>query len=433
MGLNLTRFYQVCDPSQTLDVSNPDDQPYYIDFSPVRGSNLIQELDRTITRLSPNVPTCQLFTGHIGCGKSTELHKLKANLTAQDFHVVYFESSEDLDLADVDITDILLAIARQVSESLETLNIHLRPNYFVSLVKELGEILQTPVEITDVKFSAWIASITAQVRDSTTLRSRLRQFMEPRTNGILEAINTELIKPAIAALQRQGYQNLVVIIDNLDRLDLTRPSGDRSQPTYLFIDRGDQLKKLKCHVVYTIPLALAFSNDLSRLANCFGADPKILPMVPVRFPDGRPDSQGLELMRQMVLVRAFPELAVSDRWAEVQQVFDSTETLDRLCFASGGHVRTLLMLLNRGLQRTDPPFSRDCIERVIRERRNDLLLAITDEEMALLKQVKQRRNVRGEEGYQTLVRSMFVYEYRSEHGNWFEVNPILAEAQELNP
>ena len=61
----------------------------------------------------------------MGSGKSTELLRLKAQLQKEGFHVVYFESSKDLDMGDVDITDILLAIARQVSEGIESLKIKL--------------------------------------------------------------------------------------------------------------------------------------------------------------------------------------------------------------------------------------------------------------------------------------------------------------------
>ncbi|NEO84555.1 MAG: AAA family ATPase [Spirulina sp. SIO3F2] len=432
MGLDLTRFYQVCNPSKTLDASNPDDQQYYIDFAAVRGDNLINELERTITRLSPHKPTCQLFTGHIGCGKSTELLQLKHHLTHQKFHVIYFESSADLDMADVDVTDILLAIARQVSESLESLNIRLKPNYFVELVQELGEILQTPIEITGVDFSVGIANITASTKGSPKLRNRLRQHLEPRTTGILEAINQELLAPAIAALKAQGYEGLVVIIDNLDRIDNVIRTGDRSQPTYLFVDRGEQLTKLNCHVVYTMPLVLAFSNDLARITNRFGVEPKVLPMVSVRLPDGNTCMAGMTLLRQMILARAFPELAAEQRLGNVHQVFDTLATLERLCAMSGGHVRNLLGLLYHCLQRRDPPITADCLEQIIRQRRDALLRAITPEEMALLRQVQQKKNVRGETAYQTLLRSMFVYEYsHNEWGSWCDLNPILNGAPEL--
>ena len=70
MELDLQRFYKVCNPSYTLAVANPEDKKYYIEFSSVRGGTIVEQLERTISRLSPDEPTCQLFTGHIGCGKA---------------------------------------------------------------------------------------------------------------------------------------------------------------------------------------------------------------------------------------------------------------------------------------------------------------------------------------------------------------------------
>ncbi|MEH1840022.1 MAG: P-loop NTPase fold protein [Nostoc sp.] len=430
MKLDLVRFFQACNPSKTLVVSKPEDRQYYIDFSKVRGAKIIEELGRTITRLSPEEPTCQLFTGHIGCGKSTELLRLKAELEQQGFHAVYFESSQSLDMADIDVTDILLAVAREVSQSLEAIKINLKPGYFQTLFTELGEFLQTPIELGG-ELSVGIAKITAKTKDSPKLRGQLRQYLEPRTNGILESINKELLKPAREKLKQQGKQGLVVIIDNLDRVDNSlKPSG-HYQPEYLFVERGEQLNQLNCHVVYTIPLVLIFSNALGRLTNRFGADPKVLPMVPVQLQDGSQFSQGITLLRQMVMARAFPGVSWEQSQHLISEVFDSPDSLERLCLVSGGHLRNLLMLLFRCLQQEDPPLSQECVNRVIKQRRNELTLAITPDEWELLRKVAQEKNLRGHERYELLLRSMFVFEYRNEDGSWFDVNPILAEAQEF--
>ncbi len=159
-----------------------------------RGSDIIQELERTITLLSGNQPTCQLFTGHIGCGKSTELFRLKDKLERKGYHIVYFESSEDLDMGDVDISDILLAITRQVSENIEQANIKLKPGYFQKLFTEISEVLQTPIQLSaEAEVSVGIAKITAKIKDYPKLRSQLRQYLEPRTSTILESINQELL------------------------------------------------------------------------------------------------------------------------------------------------------------------------------------------------------------------------------------------------
>jgi hypothetical protein len=446
--LDLDKFYQACNPSKTLDIGKPEDRQYYIDFSSVRGSQIIKELGRTITRLCPNQPTCQLFAGHIGCGKTTELLRLKTELEQQAFHVVYFESSQDMDMADVDISDILLAIARQVSKSLEEIKINVQPTGFKNLLQGAARVLNADVTgmkakvpvLGDLGFNSdngkfslafGIGEITAKAKDSQDIRSLLRQYLEPRVSNILEAINKELIEPAIQQLKQRGKQGLVVIVDNLDRVDNKEKSPGRSQPEHLFVDRGEQLNKLRCHVVYTIPLVLAFSNDLGGLTNRFGIDPLILPMVRVKRRDGEICEQGMDLLRQMVLARAFPDLDPQRRLDLISDVFDSADTLERLCFTSGGHVRNLLVLLYRCLQKSDPPIERDCVESVIVQRRNELSRAITPDEWELLQQVVQQKTVRGEDGYQKLLRSLFVFEYRDRANYWFDINPILAEAQEL--
>jgi len=49
-----------------------------------------------------------------------------------------------------------------------------------------------------------------------------------------------------------------------------------------------------------------------------------------------------------------------------------------------------------------------------------------------LRQVNSTKKVVGDTGYQTLIRSMYVYEYQDENGSWFEVNPVLVTAQEFD-
>jgi hypothetical protein len=434
MLFNLERFYQACNPSRPLMIENVDDRRYYIDFTSVRGGKIIAALLRTITKISPNMPTCQLFTGHLGCGKSTELLKLKAELEAENFHVVYFESTHVLEMVDIDITDILLAIAGLVSENLEAMNLRVQPSYFTKLFSELVDFLQTPLELgLEAELSVGIAKITAKTKESPQLRRRLRDYLEPRTENILQSINKELLDRANLELKARGKKGLVVIVDNLDRV-ATRPlPSGRSLPEYLFIDRGEQLRKLNCHIVYTIPLALTFSNDSAELQHRLGGGvaPRILPMIPVRQRSGEINPEGLGLMRQMVLARAFPLISPTERLNLVTQLFDHLETLDRLCLISGGHVRDLLGLLFDCLREQDPPFDRNCVELVIQRQRDYRANAIDMNESELILQVIQDQRVRGNVEYDILLRSLFVFEYRDHEGVWFALNPVLAEIEKF--
>ncbi|NEP01625.1 MAG: ATP-binding protein [Symploca sp. SIO2E9] len=450
MRLDLERFFEACNPGTTIDMGKVEHQGYYIDFATVRGSKAIKTLKRTISRLLPHKSTCQLFTGHIGCGKSTELLCLKAELEAEGFHVVYFQATEDLDVADVDLTDILLAIAHQVSESLEKSKVELEPKGFQAFLKKTGEFLQTPIELSaetelagvgikgstekGVEFSlpVGIGKITAKAKNSPQTRSKLRQYLEPQTTQILKCINEEILKVATEQLKQRGQKGLVVIVDNLDRIENKKgSSSSKLLPEYLFVDRGEQLSQLHCHVVYTVPLSLFFSNEREALKNRLGhgESPMVLPMVPVQLRDGSECAEGMALLRQMALARAFPDAEPEERLGYVREVFDSLETLDRLCRVSGGHVRNLLGMLYGCLREEDPPISRSVLERAIRKERDGLLLAIDEQEWELLFQVVKDQLVKGDIEYQTLLRSLFVFEYLDEQGSWFCLNPLLFETE----
>ncbi len=449
MTIDIRKFYQATIPSDTLRADNLQDQKYYVDFSSVRGGKLIEELKHTISFFSPDEPTCTLFTGHIGCGKSTELLQLKQLLEAEGFHVVYFESSEDLEMADVDIADVLLAIAKRISESLESVKVSSPATGLRALLSKTKDVLLTEIDIKakadipglgkigvdskgkEVSLSAGIAELTVIAKNDSGLREKLNQFLAPQKHVLLRAINEEVIQPGIEQLKGLGKKGLVVVVDNLDRVDKrTKPNG-RQQQEYLFIDQSECLTKLQCHLVYTIPLSMKFSNEYGALTQRY-EDPKVLPMVPVMDRDGKPHEAGMALLRLMVLRRALPDATDEERLARLGEVFDESASLDRLCHASGGHSRDLLRILNAWIKKESQlPLSGSKLEAVIRERRNEMVLAISEDEWDMLRQVNQKKKVSGEQDYQVLISSRWVFEYRQEEGSWFDVNPILLEAKEF--
>jgi hypothetical protein len=444
MTPDIRDFYRATKPDRALVCADPQDRKYYIDFSTVRGGEIIDKLKQKITFFEPDSPTCALFTGHIGCGKSTELLRLKMELEKAGFHVVYFVSSEDLELTDVDIVDVLLAIASRISQSLETIQLN-KTSKLQDLLQEASRVLNADIQgikakipkIGDVGISGQgdnftlslgIAEITAKVKQDSSLRQKLNQFLGPQKQQLLDAINQELIEPAIKELRAQGKQGLVAIVDNLDRLGNSPKPWGTPQQENLFVDQGEYLRKLNCHLVYTVPLALKFSNSYGMLTQRF-EDPKVLPMVPVRSQDGKEHQGGMALLRQMVLARAFPDLDEQQRLDAIPLIFDSPDTLDRLCQISGGHVRDLLKLLNLWImEEMQFTLQRPTLEKLIQSSKQDVIMAISEQQWELLRQVKVRQKVNDDNGYQQLIRSRFVFEYRDNGQVWFDVNPMITEA-----
>ncbi|MEL7036317.1 MAG: ATP-binding protein [Cyanobacteria bacterium J06592_8] len=472
MAVDVKAFFQATNPGKTLFADGQEiDKKYYIDFSSVRGGQVIEDLRDNITLWSPDEPTCQLFTGHIGCGKSTELRRLQEQLEQEGFHVVYFESDKNLEMGDIDISDIFLSIAQKVSESLEKLEkLNLpEPKGLKGLLQGVAKLLQTEIELsaegtipgvgkvaanTEGSFSAevglpgvgqvkasekgleflalGIGKISAQAKASPELRSKLREYLGPRTSGVIETINEELLEPANEKLKQYGKSGLVVIVDNLEKVDSSPKSWGRPQPEYLFVDRGEQLRSLHCHLIYTLPLALRFSNDYGTLTQRFKTTPLVLPMVPIQLRDGRECEEGMALLKQLVLARAFPDLEEQERLEKITEIFDSGETLDYLCRMSGGHVRNVLRMLSEAIKKERGlPISRESLDKVVQNFRSERILAIDDQELELLRRVAKDKKVTGDDGYQKLIRSMFVYEYRDAQGSWFDVNPILKDSYEL--
>jgi hypothetical protein len=133
-----------------------------------------------------------LLTGHRGCGKSTELLRLKEKLEKDGYCVLYFEADEDLDVNDVIYSDLLLAIARRIVTDLCAA-------YGISLDKELLDNVQqwfATTLFTKEEQEQVEAELAAEARlgiglpESVPLIARLlRAYPKSRECGILDAIS----------------------------------------------------------------------------------------------------------------------------------------------------------------------------------------------------------------------------------------------------
>ncbi|MEM9542766.1 MAG: ATP-binding protein [Cyanobacteria bacterium P01_E01_bin.42] len=452
MTITAQKFYRATNPAKTLNISQFPDKQYYIDFSDVRGGEVITELKDRITWTEENEFTCHLFTGHIGCGKSTELLRLRSELEDENYYAIYFEADEDLDMGNVEVSDILLSIARRTAKELENLS-QQKESGWQGLIQNAKKLLLTEIKINtsgnipgvgkfdlgvdfdnnvEIGLSTVIGSIKAQTQKNSDLRDRLRNYLEPKTEGLISVLNQGLFEPIHQALQQQGKAGLVVIIDNLDKLINVEKSNGKTQSTYLFCDRGNDLSRLACHLIYTMPLALRYSDDYPIIEQKFKTTPIVLPMIPVRDRHGNPHTKGIELLYQMVLARAFPELDATARLAKIPELFKTDEVLNKLCQISGGHTRNLLLLLNSWIIKEKKfPLSGEGLQTAIVNQSIEKKQQITPDEWELLRRVHKDKELAGDRDYSKLIRTLSVYEYRDNIGEWYEVNPVLVRSDKL--
>ncbi len=428
----LTGIYNAVDPFRPLEPGDP----AYVDCEAERGdANVLLDLGPEILRSEKY--TCQLYAGHRGAGKSTELLRLKADLESKGCYVVYFAAvgeDGDIDPQDVQYTDILLACTRHLLESLKTAD----PTPLISWFKDRGRALydlgQTQIQMDSLDvnvLASQFASMTANIRAVPSERKKIRDLVNPHTVTLVNALN-EFIADGKRKLPADKTQ-LVVIADNLDRIVPIYDDHGRSNHDEIFIDRSDQLKGLDCHLIYTVPVAMVYSNRANELKDIYG-NPDLLPMVMVQTPDGALHEPGLEKLKEILRrrIRPFvPEVRLS------QDVFEGPEVVQQLCLASGGHVRELLLLTKEAFSRADHlPISTRAVRRALAETRDTYRRTVEKHQWAILAKVAQRRQIDNDEDHRDLLfrRCVMEYRYYDDSGTmqcWYDVHPLIKAIPEF--
>src|SRR6266566_883359 len=186
MAQDIARVYQQCDPARPLEAGDA----RYMSLTGIRGAgDLVTRLANAIRR--SDAPLHLLFAGHRGGGKSTELLRLKHDLStppevANGFFVVYFEADhEDVEVNDIDFPDLLLAIIRQVGMALrERAQEELRPIWLNRFLDETKSLLGSEVEFQKLELDAKIARFTAAIKSSPEARREIRKALEPNVSNL---------------------------------------------------------------------------------------------------------------------------------------------------------------------------------------------------------------------------------------------------------
>jgi AAA ATPase domain len=424
----LSKIYNAFNPAPL-----PANSKLYVDCKAVRGgSDVLVELGKTI-RFSDR-PTCQLYTGHRGGGKSTELLRLKQDLEKKGCTVVYFSAEdEDVNPEDVEYTDILLACTRHLLEQVKQAD----PKPVLSWLRERGQVLKdvllTDISLADLKAEAGIkefAKITTSIRTQPTQRAKLRDLLNPYTEKLVEALN-EFIADAKRKLP-QDKQRLVVIADGLEKVTLATREGGRTNHDEIFIDRAEQLKGLDCDVIYTVPISLVLSNRVSDLVEIYGCIPHVLPMVMTETRQNELNPLGIEILQSIVGSRMESIEGAKGLTLETQ-VFDSPETLERLCLMSGGHVRNLVLLVQTAIKYNEEeclPIQASALGQAIRQLRKTYRDTVNEDQWNLLAAVHRSKQPLNDDAHRSLLFTRCLLEYREEE-SWHDVHPVLRDVPEF--
>jgi hypothetical protein len=417
--------FNACDPVQPLAAGDQ----RYVDLSPGRGDEggaVSQCLRRIVWSANP---LAQLFAGHRGCGKSTELRRLQRDLEQAGYSVVYIEAETDIDLEDTQPTDILLALIRSLDLALRAKDLAVDAKllddfllWFAEIVLEKSDIREIQAEVrteAEVKggvplFAKLLARFSGWVKTGTESKKSLRQRLDPQISQLLQRTRN-FTQGARLAAQKKGAKDLVLIVDSLDRVALKELDDGRSSHEVIFIERGELLKGLGCHTVYTVPISLLFSPRLPNLSAIF-PDRHVVPMVKIASLRTRePWAEGRALVLELLAHRLDLEVIFEPGAAEM------------LVEASGGHPRHLITLARYAFDFTeDLPVTKLAAERASQRLVNDYGRAIPEHHWELLARVWTDQVVKNDSDHQQMLFNLSVLEYQNEE-RWCDVHPAVLE------
>ncbi|NJL88950.1 MAG: AAA family ATPase [Coleofasciculaceae cyanobacterium SM2_1_6] len=343
LAINLTDAYEICDvePLQGQDL-----EKYYIPLLEARNSEAIIQVGQILEQQKPETFCTILFTGHRGCGKSTELRRIEKHWQGK-YLTIFLNAEEETDINDLEYIDIYLMVIRQVEETLRSLKITFDQQLLKSVedwFKEITKESEQSVALSlDAEASASLGAdapffakllfkLKGVIKNSSSQKTTVRETLKKEVTRMKGDINL-LLGDGLKKLRAKfaNYKGFLVIVDNLDRcpLEVTKE---------LFFERAAQLKELHCSIIYTVPISALYSQQ--GLSNSFD-DPHIVPMVniyeldrseyPVKY-----KQQGLDAVAKII-----------EKRVDVNLLFNSRDELMELVKASGGHIRQLMQLMQR--------------------------------------------------------------------------------------
>ena len=129
-------------------------------------------------------------------------------------------------------------------------------------------------------------------------------------------------------LRQEKGREWILVVEDLEKHGIATDSLRR-----LFVDNSSLFERLTCHLLFVIPVGLAYSDDAERMP--FGRERQfVVPDIAVYRPSHEPDENGIQAL-----------LDVIDRRIDGALL---AEPLARsLAIASGGNIRDLFDLLHR--------------------------------------------------------------------------------------
>ncbi|MBK8421470.1 hypothetical protein [Candidatus Villigracilis saccharophilus] len=380
--------------------------PFYIN----RPGNPINELIDAL--LAPFYrPPKFFFSGHRGCGKSTELLHLLSNSDIQKkYWPINFSIREETDIIDLDFRDVLLAIGSRLfleyrkqggelpDQLLKELN-----GWQGKVEQQISTILKGRVSDYEIgaSIAAFFVNAGLKMKLEPATRIELRQIVEKDITGLIAIINH-----IAAAIYKQEHRIPLILIDDMDKPDLDRARA-------IFHDHREIMLQPNCAIVYTVSSALFYSKEFDAIRD----QALFLPNINLRTANDSMQhlQEGYRILEKFVTVRMDAKLI-------------QPAALNQAITYSGGvfreQARIIRTAIGRARRRKITQIEVDDVEWAANEIRNEYRRILDKDDLKLLKIVHDSKRLEYSDRLRALLQVLALLEYRDEE-NWCDVHPVL--------
>ncbi len=363
-----------------------------------------------------------LLLGHKGCGKSTELNRMKERLAEEGYYVRTVNCSSDLDLFNMVYSDLFILMGEALLEIAEESGCEIADRILMDMENFWKEGTETLISqeaaavSTEAGMSAEtkgifagilniFARIKTDLKFNEEMRKEYRKKISVRSSewiGILGRVAEKITR------KTEG-KHPIIIFEDLDKLN-------PEDAWKVFYNYAAILSGMKFPVIYTFPIGLSYDVRFSAMESYFVT--KTLPMIKIETIEGRPFQDGIDIIREIVRKRA-------------NLVLFEMDVLEKLIQYTGGSLRDLFHVINasakRAERRNSTAISMEDAECALEEVKTSLTRRIEEKEYQFLLNIYHENKERIEDKAMLLkmLQASVVLEYNGKR--WHNVHPLVVK------
>jgi len=384
--------------------------------------------DRTLLKLKQEMLASPpdgkvIFSGHRGCGKSTLLNRFAGVMREQGKFVVFFSIAEMVELSDVNHINILYAIALQLLSQATRQQVPISDTTKTTLQNWFIETRsRTYTDQLKQEFSLGVDLfqwLTGKLQKEGSFRDEIKITYERKVSELSATIDR-----IAAAIQVATRKEVLVIIDDLDKLDLSLVQS-------IYRDNINALVSPKVQVVFTVPIAVVRDLELVAMmeSHC-----KLLLLAVPKFYDQtqahREDGEAIEANVEILLGILQKRIAADLIDPEIQR---------RLVLHSGGVLRELIRLgqeccreclleLDLEPEKSDLTINAEILTTAEKNLRNQFARSLGSDLYDLLVEVYTNfapPDARDPQ-FLALLHGLYVLEYENDD-LWYDLHPLVTD------